>query len=202
MKIQKTLSAVLLAACALFAQSDRGTLTGTVTDPASAVVPAAKVTLKNSETGAVYETVTTPTGNYTISSLPIGAYNLTIEAPWLNGPNAGISQWRGYAASLDVLANAAPAAGFINVLPDPDGPRRQMRRGAGEGFGPADPPAGRPRLQCEGQPARRPPHLQAHDVSLMRRRSPPNAKRIRFIPRPIMRWCCRKRAPRMASARP
>src|SRR5262245_31303840 len=71
----------LLLVAAAFSQSDRGTLTGTVTDPANAVVPAAKLTARNVETGGVFETVTTPTGNYTLTSLPIGTYDLTAESP-------------------------------------------------------------------------------------------------------------------------
>jgi len=79
-----TITAAFLLATVLFAQSDRGTLTGTVTDPANASVPGAKVTAKNTETGAVFETVTTPTGNYTLTSLPVGAYELTVEAAGFN----------------------------------------------------------------------------------------------------------------------
>src|SRR5215467_15866894 len=62
------------------AQSDRGTITGTVFDPAGASVPNAAVTLKSVERGAVYNTVTTGTGNYTVPSLPAGRYDLTVTA--------------------------------------------------------------------------------------------------------------------------
>src|SRR5712692_2281197 len=71
---------ILLLASAVFAQSDRGTLTGAVTDPVEAAVPGAKVTARNAETGVLFETVTTPTGNYTLTSLPIGVYDLIVEA--------------------------------------------------------------------------------------------------------------------------
>ncbi|MEO8371448.1 MAG: TonB-dependent receptor, partial [Candidatus Solibacter sp.] len=81
MRIVSTTTLILFLAGAAFAQGDRGTLTGTVTDPAQAAVPAAKLTLKNSETGASFATITTPTGNYTVASLPIGSYDLTVEAP-------------------------------------------------------------------------------------------------------------------------
>ena len=66
----------LLFALALFAQNDRGTLTGTVQDPANAMVPNAPVIAINTATGAESRTVTTGTGNYTIPSLPAGAYKL------------------------------------------------------------------------------------------------------------------------------
>jgi len=71
---------VLLGAALATAQSDRGAITGTVTDPANAVVPGAKLVLRNIDTGALMETQTTPTGNFTLSSLPVGTYDLTVQA--------------------------------------------------------------------------------------------------------------------------
>ena len=44
---------VLLATVLATAQSDRRTITGNVTDPASAVVPGAELVLRNAETGAL-----------------------------------------------------------------------------------------------------------------------------------------------------
>jgi hypothetical protein len=75
---------MILALCVsitAFAQGDRGTITGTVSDPGGAVVPAATVSARNTESGAQYDTVTTATGNYTLPSLPAGIYELTVTAP-------------------------------------------------------------------------------------------------------------------------
>jgi hypothetical protein len=74
------LCALLSAPPAVFAQSDRGTITGTVSDPAGAVVPAATLTLTNTGTAAAYDTVTTGTGNYALPSLPSGRYTLKVSA--------------------------------------------------------------------------------------------------------------------------
>ncbi|HEY7337233.1 MAG TPA: TonB-dependent receptor [Bryobacteraceae bacterium] len=60
-----------------FAQSDRGAITGTVSDPAGAVVAGAPIQARNIATGVVYPTVTSNTGNYTIAALPVGSYELT-----------------------------------------------------------------------------------------------------------------------------
>src|SRR5215472_15208866 len=68
----------LTFAGAILAQSDRGTITGTVSDPAGAVVAAAPVEIKNVETGAVYQAGTSGTGNYTLAQLPAGQYELTV----------------------------------------------------------------------------------------------------------------------------
>ena len=66
---------------AMFAQSDRGTITGTVSDPAGAVIANAAIDVRNSETGVLYQTTTTSTGNYTIAQVPPGPYQMTVTAP-------------------------------------------------------------------------------------------------------------------------
>jgi hypothetical protein len=65
---------------AAFAQSDRGTITGTILDQGGAVVPNATVTAVNSENGTQVPVATTSAGAYTITSLPAGVYNVTAEA--------------------------------------------------------------------------------------------------------------------------
>jgi hypothetical protein len=71
----------LICAVAAFAQGDRGTITGTVTDPTGAVVPNAAIQVTSSDTAAVYQVATTNTGNYTLANLPVGTYVLTVESP-------------------------------------------------------------------------------------------------------------------------
>src|SRR5579885_970090 len=71
----------LALALGAFAQSDRGTTTGTVSDPAGAVVAAAPVEIKNTDNGAVYQAATSATGNYTLSQLPVGSYELSVTVP-------------------------------------------------------------------------------------------------------------------------
>jgi len=62
----------LLTGTALVAQSDNGTITGTVTDQASALVPGEEITVLNPATDATCNTGKTETGNYTIPSRPSG----------------------------------------------------------------------------------------------------------------------------------
>jgi Carboxypeptidase regulatory-like domain len=66
------------AVSAVMAQSDRGAITGTVSDPAGAVVAGAPVQIKNVETGAVYQAGSSGTGNYTLAQLPAGQYELSV----------------------------------------------------------------------------------------------------------------------------
>jgi hypothetical protein len=68
----------LLFAFTAFAQSDRGTITGTISDPAGAVVAGAAVEAKNNATGAVYPAASSATGNYTIAQLPAATYQVTV----------------------------------------------------------------------------------------------------------------------------
>jgi hypothetical protein len=69
----------LVLAAPVFAQNDRGTITGTILDQAGAAVPNATVTATNVETGTGSKTSSTGTGNYTIPSLPAGRYTLSLE---------------------------------------------------------------------------------------------------------------------------
>ena len=69
---------VLLAAVSLSAQTFRGTILGTVTDPSGAVVAGAKVTVKNTGTGLERSTQTSADGSYSLPELPIGTYTVTV----------------------------------------------------------------------------------------------------------------------------
>ncbi len=71
---------LLICAVGAFAQGDRGTITGTVTDPTGAVVPNANIQVTNTDTSAVYKIGTSSTGNYTLANLPVGTYELTVDA--------------------------------------------------------------------------------------------------------------------------
>ena len=72
---------IFVASGIALAQGDRGTITGTVADPANAVVGGASIEAKNSESGATYTAATTETGNYTLAQLPAGSYQLTVTLP-------------------------------------------------------------------------------------------------------------------------
>ena len=78
----------LLATCALlaasahrsFAQSDLASVNGVVRDPSGAVIPDAKITLRNEATAAELKTTTSAAGNYSITSVPAGTYTLIVES--------------------------------------------------------------------------------------------------------------------------
>ena len=80
MKVLVSTFGLFFLASAAFAQTDRGTITGTVLDPTGAVVANASIEAKNGATNETYKAGATGTGNYTLSNLPAGSYELTVSA--------------------------------------------------------------------------------------------------------------------------
>ena len=80
--VKSLISAVcaLLIASAAFAQTDRGTITGTVLDPAGAVVPGATVEAKNTATGETYTVGPQVPAITRMANLPAGTYEFTVTA--------------------------------------------------------------------------------------------------------------------------
>ena len=78
MRIQLVSMCLLASAPVVLAQSDRGTITGTVADPAGAVVANAPIEAKNTGTGAVFQGASSETGNYTLAQLPVGTYEISV----------------------------------------------------------------------------------------------------------------------------
>jgi hypothetical protein len=56
------------------------TLTGVVSDPSGALVNGAKVTLKDAASGSERQTTTNSDGYFTFASVPVGSYQLSVEA--------------------------------------------------------------------------------------------------------------------------
>src|SRR6202035_5194037 len=73
-------AAFLCAAVAGFAQSTNSSdLRGTVTDSTGAVIPGAKVTIFNTETGSSLELITNASGIYDSVSIRPGKYKVTFS---------------------------------------------------------------------------------------------------------------------------
>src|SRR5436853_1565122 len=71
----------LLIPVAGFSQAANGRITGTVSDASGAVIPGVMVEVTNSETGVVFSTLSTETGNYSAPNLPPGPYSITASLP-------------------------------------------------------------------------------------------------------------------------
>jgi Carboxypeptidase regulatory-like domain/TonB dependent receptor len=106
-------------AVSAMAQSDRGTITGAVTDQAGAVVPSVEVVLKNVGTDALYKSVTTSTGDYTAASLPVGSYELTISAPGFKiFHQSGITAQVAQTVRVDVVLQIGTASESVEIHGD------------------------------------------------------------------------------------
>jgi hypothetical protein len=81
MRLRKPAALGLYFVLCAFGQSTRGTITGTVSDSAGAVVPSAPIEATNSDTGVKYQAATSATGNYTLPELPVGTYAISVTVP-------------------------------------------------------------------------------------------------------------------------
>jgi outer membrane receptor protein involved in Fe transport len=102
----------------MFAQSDVGgaTLNGTVTDPSGAAVAGAKISVANTATGFTRTTESNADGLYTLTRLPVGTYDLTIDAPgFKTSKKTGIQLSVGAVATLDVPLQIGTAQEQVTV---------------------------------------------------------------------------------------
>ncbi len=79
---KSTLLAFLMVLLGLngIAQMDRGAFVGTVTDPTGAAIPDAKVSVIETRTNVTTETASNEVGQWRVPNLPIGDYEVRIEA--------------------------------------------------------------------------------------------------------------------------
>src|SRR5215472_935911 len=99
------------------AQVNRANLNGTVTDPSGANVPNAKVELVELDTGFTRETITGVSGVYSISSLPVGKYNLTISREGFKTyVRTGIELFVGQTHTMNAQLEVGTAKETVQVL--------------------------------------------------------------------------------------
>ena len=84
-----------LPALILRSQDATGTVAGVISDPSGALVQQARVTVTNVGTKIAKETTTDSNGFYQVQHLPIGNYQVTVEA-------AGFSKTTSTASALDI----------------------------------------------------------------------------------------------------
>src|SRR5688572_22262872 len=68
-------------ACIVYGQSERGNVSGLVTDPAGAAVGSAKLTIVHRDTNTASNVATTEGGEYNVPNLAPGSYRIEITAP-------------------------------------------------------------------------------------------------------------------------
>jgi Carboxypeptidase regulatory-like domain len=108
----------LLAICALplMAQGVFATLTGVVSDPTGAVVPNAKITLKDAVSGTDRDTVSNGDGYYTFASVPVGSYSLLVAGTGFKDYRAdGITLGGGAQINANVTLTVGTADQTVSV---------------------------------------------------------------------------------------
>jgi hypothetical protein len=110
---------VLFSSLPMMAQTDRGTLTGTVTDPSGSRVVGARLVVRSLATGVDLQTTTNKDGIYVVTPLATGIYQVTVES-------VGFAQSRfervgldvGQSRTLDVKLTLAGVVTRVEVQPD------------------------------------------------------------------------------------
>ena len=121
--VRITLLFIILAVGAQ-AQTNQGSIAGTVFDPSGAVVGGAKVSAVSSETGARYEVLSSEAGSYTFPHLNIGVYDVTVSAVGFKVATLkGVVVEIGTTSSLDV--KLVTGASSETIIVDADTPRIQ-----------------------------------------------------------------------------
>jgi len=112
------------------AQTFRGTIVGTVTDVNGGAIPDAAVRARNISTGLERATITDSAGNYQISELPIGGYEVSVtkadfataRVTFIRVEIAGerradvMMEVAGGIESVEILANAVQVESTTNAL--------------------------------------------------------------------------------------
>ncbi len=84
-RIARVLCAVAVLCAASAWASVGGSIAGTVKDPSGRVVPGADVTIRESSTGLAYRAHTDSRGHYNFPVLPVGHYELRVQASGFTG---------------------------------------------------------------------------------------------------------------------
>lgn len=96
------------------AQSDNGSIVGTVTDQTGAVVPNAAITVTSSASGLVFHAVSNSSGNFNIFAVPRGNYQAVVKAPGFAGQKVDFQVL--VASTQTLIFKLAPASINTTVL--------------------------------------------------------------------------------------
>jgi hypothetical protein len=110
---------LFIAAGASYAQDTNASLSGTVSDPTSAAIPGANLTLINEATGFESKFISDSSGEYTFRNLTPGKYDLSVSANGFKSSNQkGIELAVNQSARVDVHLPIGSAADTVTVNSD------------------------------------------------------------------------------------
>ncbi len=108
--------ALVLASAALLRAVANGSISGTVKDQTGAVIPGATVTLVNTALNMKFRAVTDVQGFYSFPAVPVGRYDLTIEAAGFQPQRkAGLTVDTDAALRVDAEMELGKVSGVVTV---------------------------------------------------------------------------------------
>ena len=97
-------------------QVPNGSVNGRVVDPKGALILGAKISAVSQAQGALHTTVTNSSGLYSLADLPVGGYDVTIEAPGFAVQEVkSVQVEAGRASTVDVTLGIAAAGTTVKV---------------------------------------------------------------------------------------
>ncbi len=110
---------IALSAVGAVAQSDQGSLSGSVLDSTGALVPNAEITLTGAGTGVVHKTTASSSGTYHFPYLQVGIYNVTVTATgFKTAEQTGVQIQVNTTAALDITLQPGEASTTVTVVAD------------------------------------------------------------------------------------
>src|SRR5579863_2630698 len=107
---------LVFSASLVWAQLYSGSIVGVVSDPSSAVIPNAKVTLLDADKGYTFSATTDSTGRYLFRGVPPGSYKLTVVADGFQiQTRTGITIAINQNTSVDFTLQLATGAQSVNI---------------------------------------------------------------------------------------
>src|SRR5436309_831855 len=115
-KVLLTLFVLVAASLCVFAQTDTGEISGTVTDKSGAVVSGATVTATNPATGFSRSVTTGSNGAYTISNLRPANYDVKVEGAGFKAIVRKVALNVGGHQTADIAMDVAAESTTVDVI--------------------------------------------------------------------------------------
>ena len=110
------IAALLAFTGVAFAQSDTGSLSGTVKDPNGAIVPGATVAAKNLKTGEERTATTNDDGTFLIPAVKASTYEVTATTTGLGAKVTGVEVNVGRESTLNIALKVMDLTASINII--------------------------------------------------------------------------------------
>ncbi len=111
---------VCLFAPAVYAQQTLGSVNGTVVDPSGAAIPAASITITDSDIGVTRTVTAQADGFFQIFNLPVGTYKVSVQHEGFDTTQlTGIAVQEAHAATLSVHLKIGQTTESIDVSANP-----------------------------------------------------------------------------------